>query len=215
MNTSRHPAGQCGFIVYIALIALLVLSLAALALLRSSDTAGVISGNLAFKQAATGAADTGAERAFNELPALAAADVDVPGKYFRFMQAVDADGVPSSIDWSAVPCWGTGGTQSPVPCSNAGDYRVQYVVERLCAIAPVPGDTAEVLARKCVAGQPFSTSSGAGNDNSSHAQTTHTFGAPSGPATVRPAILYRVTVRVQGPRNTTSTVQTVVELPFG
>ena len=214
MKRSTSRAVQRGFIVYIALIALLILSLAALALLRTSDTAGVIAGNLAFKQAATGAADTGAERAFNELPALAAADADVPNRYYRLMQAVDEHGVPATIDWSDVPCWGTDGGGNPVSCADAASYRVQYVIDRLCTSAPVAGDSAEVLARKCVSGQPFSTAGSAGPDNSSHAQTTHIFGGTP-PPPARPTIHYRVTVRVQGPRNTASTVQTVVELPFG
>jgi len=215
MTRRTHSAAQRGFIVYIALIALLILSLAALALLRTSDTAGVIAGNLAFKQAATGAADTGAERAFNELPALATADVDVPGKYYRLMQAVDADGVPSTVDWSSVPCWGIAGSSSPVSCTDAASYRVQYVIDRLCSIAPTPGEASSTLAAKCVSGPPFASAGGAGTDNSSHAQTTQVFGGSGGVSPMRPTIHYRVTVRVQGPRNTGSTVQTVVELPFG
>lgn len=214
MNRATPLPAQRGFIVYIALIALLVLSLAALALLRTSDTAGVIAGNLAFKQAATGAADTGAERAFNELPALAAADVDVPNKYYRLMQAVNGDGVPASVDWSSVPCWAAGGGATPVSCTDAASYRVQYVIERLCATPPTAGEAAAALASKCVSGQPFSSAGGPGSDTSSHAQTTHVFGGLAAVSPTRPTIHYRVTVRVQGPRNTTSTVQTVVELPF-
>ena len=215
MNRPARPCAQRGFMVYIALIALLVLSIAALALLRTSDTAGVIAGNLAFKQAATGAADTGAERAFNELPALAAADVDIPGKYYRLMQAVDADGVPSTVDWSSVPCWGTSGGTAPVSCTDAASYRVQYVIDRLCTLAPTPGEAASTLAGKCVSGAPFSSAGGPGADTGSHAQTTHVFGGTGAVSALRPTIHYRVTVRVQGPRNTASTVQTVVELPFG
>lgn len=214
MNRRRALPAQRGFIVYIALIALLILSIAALALLRTSDTAGVISGNLAFKQAATGAADTGAERAFNELPALASADVDVPGKYYRLMQAVDVDGIPNTIDWSSVPCWAANGGSAPVSCTDASSYRVQYVIDRLCTLAPAAGEAAATLATKCVAGMPFSSAGGAGSDTSSHAQTTHVFGGLAAVSPTRPTIHYRVTVRVQGPRNTTSTVQTVVELPF-
>jgi len=212
---SRARAPQRGVIVFIALIALLILSLAALALLRSSDTAGVISGNLAFKQATTGAADTGAERAFGELPALAAADVDVPGKYFRLMQAVDANGVPTGIDWSAVPCWNTAGGATAIACGDESAYRVQYVIDRLCIELPTPADSPEVLANKCVAGPPFSAAGGSGGDGGSHAQTTNIFGGVAPPSPTRPTIHYRVTVRVQGPRNTRSTVQTTVELPYG
>ena len=175
----------------------------------------MIAGNLAFKQAATGAADTGAERAFNELPALAAADVDVPNKYYRLMQAVDSTACPAASTGPACPAGARPAAATRCPCSDAASYRVQYVIDRLCTSAPVPGDPAGVLAGKCVSGQPFSTAGSAGSDNSSHAQTTHVFGGVTPVSPTRPTIHYRVTVRVQGPRNTTSTVQTIVELPFG
>ncbi|MDM0044637.1 hypothetical protein QTH91_09110 [Variovorax dokdonensis] len=215
VHSAHRLNTQRGFVVYVALIALLVLSLAALALLRTSDTAGVIAGNLAFRQAATGAADTGAERAFSELPALASANVDVPNKYFRFMQNVDAWGVPSSIDWSNVPCWSPSAQEGTVSCTDSALYRVQYVIDRLCIDEPLPADTVTILAAKCVGGKPFSTAGSAGNDRSSHAQTTHVFGGIMMAPPTRPTIHYRVTVRVQGPRNTSSLVQTVVEVPFG
>lgn len=209
---------QDGVIVFIALIAVLVLSLAAVALLRSTDTAGVISGNVAFKEAATAAADTGAERAFNALPTLAKNDVDVAGTYFRLMQPVDANGVPNSIDWSSpsVPCYDTAGGSATILCSDESLYRVQYVIDRLCTIAPTTTDPLTLLTSKCVAGQPFSAGGdAAGSDNNSHAQTTNVFGSLTPPPPTRPTIHYRVTVRVLGPRSTVSLVQTTIELPFG
>ncbi|MDM0115272.1 hypothetical protein QTI66_24190 [Variovorax sp. J22R133] len=209
---------QRGVIVFIALIALLILSLAALSLLRSTDTAGVISGNVAFKQAATSAADTGAERAFTALPALAAADVDTstPHKYSRTMLIVDADGVPTlPFKWEDLPCYDNAGGATPIDCSNESTYRVQYVIDRLCTIAPVAGDSLTQLTSKCVAGQPFAAGSAVGADTDSHAQTTNVFGGLTPPPAVRPTIHYRITVRVLGPRNASSIVQTTVELPFG
>jgi type IV pilus assembly protein PilX len=216
LQTNR---AQRGVIVFIALIAVLVLSLAAVALLRSSDTAGVISGNMAFKSATTNAADTGAERAFNALPTLAAADADVPGRYYRLMQAVDANGVPTAVannNWANVPCYDVRGGAVAILCSDESyDYKVQYVIERLCTIAPLTTDPLTLLTSKCVAGQPFSSGGSAGDDLNSHAQTTNVFGSLTPPPPTRPTIHYRVTVRVQGPRNTASIVQTTVELPFG
>lgn len=211
----RSSTQQKGVVVFIALIAVLVLSLAAAALLRSTDTAGVISGNAAFKQAATSIADTGAERAFNALPALAEADADVANKYYRLMQAVDATGVPSTITWSSVPCYDHEGSVATISCTDESLYRVQYVIDRLCTTAPAKTDPLTLLTSKCVAGQPFSAGGNAGDDNNSHAQTTNIFGSLTPPPATRPTIHYRVTVRVLGPRNTSSIVQTTIELPFG
>ncbi|WP_143072446.1 MULTISPECIES: hypothetical protein [unclassified Variovorax] len=215
-STGSRAKSQRGVIVFIALIALLVLSLASVALLRSTDTAGVISGNVAFKEATTSAADTGAERAFSALPALATADADVTGKYFRTMQPVDANGVPTTIDWATVPCYDNAGGATATDCGDQSAYRVQYVIDRLCTTAPTTTDPLTLLTSKCVAGQPFSAGGGSvGTDTNSHAQTTNVFGGLTPPSPTRPTIHYRVTVRVQGPRNTVSVVQTTIELPFG
>lgn len=207
---------QRGVIIFIALIAVVLLSLAALALIRSTDTAGVISGNAAFKEAAISAADTGAERAFNALPALAAADADVANKYYRLMLTVDANGLPNTVVWSSVPCYDIAGGAATISCTDESTYRVQYVIDRLCTTAPTTADPLTLLTTKCVAGQPFSAGGGnVGSDINSHAQTTNVFGSLTPPPPTRPTIHYRVTVRVQGPRSTSSIVQTTVELPYG
>ncbi len=207
-------AHQRGVVLFVALIGMVVLALAAAALIRSADTSAVIAGNLAFKDAATHAADTGVERAFNALPALAAADVDVTGQYFRLMQPVDASGVPAGVDWQgSVPCWDTTGAMIPVNCNDGSAFRVQYVIERLCNTAPLPSEPITSLTDKCVAGQPFSVSGSVGNDRDSHTPSGN-YGVPPVTGAVPPTIHYRVTVRVRGPRNTASLVQTTIELPY-
>ena len=69
--TSNHSStlkfGQQGIVLFIALIALVVMSLAAVALIRSVDTNTLIAGNLSFKQAATTSADAGVEAAISQL----------------------------------------------------------------------------------------------------------------------------------------------------
>jgi len=55
--------GQRGVVLFFALIALLAMSLAAVALIRSVDTSTIIAGNLAFKQSTTKAGDSGIEAA--------------------------------------------------------------------------------------------------------------------------------------------------------
>lgn len=215
MSGRRSPTmrmHQRGVVLFVALIAMVVLALAASAMIRSADTSAVIAGNLAFKDAATHAADTGVERAFNALQGLAAADVNVPGQYFRLMQPVDARGVPSTVNWATVPCYDANGGPGVVSCADGSEYRVQYVIERLCTQAPIPGEPVTALSSKCVGGQPFSTAGNAGNDRDSH-KPSGNYGVPPVSAAVPPTIHYRVTVRVLGPRNTASLVQATIESP--
>jgi Tfp pilus assembly protein PilX len=60
---------QQGMVLFFALIALVVMSLAAVALIRSVDTNTMIAGNLGFKQSATVSADSGVETAIDWLGA--------------------------------------------------------------------------------------------------------------------------------------------------
>lgn len=213
LSADLRQRRQKGVVLFVALIALVVISLAAVALIRSSDTASVISGNLAFKEATTHAADIGVELAFNALPALTAANVDVPNQYFSLMQMTDASGVPSTINWAGVPCYRNDGSTAAISCTDQSAYRVQYVVDRLCDAAPLPTEPVTVLTSKCVAGQPFSAGGGTGEDINSHTPSGG-YGVPIAVPTNPPTIHYRVTVRVQGPRNTYSIVQATIELPY-
>lgn len=54
---------QRGVVLFFALIALVAMSLAAVALIRSVDTSTLIAGNLAFKQATKNSAEAGIEAA--------------------------------------------------------------------------------------------------------------------------------------------------------
>ncbi len=67
--TQHNIHRQKGVVLFFALIALVVMSLAAVALIRSVDTNTLIAGNLAFKQSAMASADTGVETAIKWLDA--------------------------------------------------------------------------------------------------------------------------------------------------
>lgn len=62
-----HPAKQAGVVLFIALIALVVMSLAAVALIRSVDTNTLIAGNISYKQSALVSSDSGVETALSWL----------------------------------------------------------------------------------------------------------------------------------------------------
>jgi len=186
VRAQRRPAKpekQRGVVLFIALIALVALTLAGIALVRSMDTGNVIAGNLAFKQAALQASDTGVEKAFAALPNIIATSLDtnIPGQYFATIQPVDAKGVPTTINWAT-----TLSDTTTVP-----GYTVQYVIDRLCQ-GPTPVTDIQT---KC-----SSVASLGGGSKKANAPV---FSSAT-------AVYYRVTVRVTGPRNSVSMVQIIL-----
>lgn len=213
MNTQRAQAKaaprdgaysrskQKGAVLFIALIVLVAMMLASIALVRSVDTANVIAGNLAFKQATVQAADFGVEVAATELPNIIAGAVDTdvtPGAsgapnywYYATRRDADATGVPitkeagiagaaTAIDWTNVP----------VATTVAGNA-VQVVIDRLC-LGPAPVTD---IAANC-----FFEGSTAGGTKKKGGSVF----------TAVTTVYYRVTARVTGPRNTVSMVQAIV-----
>ncbi|MEK6664244.1 MAG: pilus assembly protein PilX [Pseudomonadota bacterium] len=185
---SSSGTRQKGVILFFTLIALVVMSLAAIALVRSVDTSISISGNAAFKQATVQTGDAGIEIAAAALPGivLASAEQNIANQYFALEQPVDATGLPTTINWGTVPCRDTAGTV--VSCGDNSLYRIQYVIDRLC------GGTLPVtnILENCVAKNPLDDGS---KKNNAPQFTTST------------KVYYRATVRVQGPRNATSIIQ--------
>jgi Tfp pilus assembly protein PilX len=64
IKNSPTKKSQNGLVLFIALIALVAMSLAAAALIRSVDSGVLVAGNLAFKQSAIMSAETGIARAY-------------------------------------------------------------------------------------------------------------------------------------------------------
>jgi len=187
---------QRGIVLFVALIALVLLSVASIALVRSFGAGASIAGNVAFKQAATQAGDIGVELAFNALKTNilpSKMDINIPLQYFALMQVDDLNGVPKNIDWGKYPCFGTSAdpTQPTVVCDDESTYRVQYVIDRQCesagGVLPVTN-----IEKQCIIGP--------GDDIGSHRAGNVVFSSP-------PSVFYRVTVNVRGPRKTSSIVQ--------
>jgi len=181
-------ARQNGVALIISLIALVAMTLAGLALMRSVDTTNLISGNLAFRQASLHATDVGVEAALLQLNTIVTTSLDAnfPSgcatgacNYYPIKQTVNNAGIPSAINWTLVPSF-----------TVDSSYAVQYVIDRLCdGPAPVTDVTA-----KCMNAAGTSVGSKkAGAVSFSSAQQ----------------VFYRSTVRVVGPRNTVSIVQTL------
>lgn len=186
------PKTQSGVVLVIALIVLVALSLAGVALVRSTDTGTMISGNMAFRQAAVHAVDTGVESAFTAISGAggfaaspATSTITAAGRYSSTIlpDASPADGLPD-VDWAAVPGVAVSGNT------------VRWVVERLCS---TNATTTAEIERRC-------TVLPTGQFYQSYKMGVIT---PSANAL---AVAYRVTVRVEGPRNTVVFSQSVITL---
>jgi len=202
----RLPAWhrQNGVVMLVALIVLVVMTLAGIALMRSMDTSNLIAGNMAFKQAATHSADIGVESAIAWLEQNSATNnLDVTVAAAGYSASTDnnanyplGDAFWSKLEPSGV-ChlnqFGQGCISSPEP--NANGNRVSYMIQRLCAA------TGNRNGAGCsvVAGTVVSSGN---NEGAGEEQLSSSFAA----------VYYRITVRVIGPRNSVSYVQSIISL---
>jgi len=176
-------SNQQGVVLFFALIALVAMSLAAVALIRSVDTNSAISGNLSFKQSTLLSADRGVETAITWATGnIAALNADATANgYYATSNAdakalVDASGVLDGID-------------------SEGN-RIIYVVQRMCTVTGAPDPLT------CLYG-PKSTDSLCGNNAGDEPPPKVLCEKSAGPA-------YRVTSKVSGPKNTVSYIQAFV-----
>jgi type IV pilus assembly protein PilX len=196
--------------MFIALLVMVALSLAGIALIRSADTATIVAGNLAFKQAATSAVDRSVEQAiealFDPVADMTTSDPVISNKtanllaqnYFACVQAAAGGCLPANTPIPEVPTVMTtvarfasaGLNAGLVPVDAAGN-RSYYVIERMCAN---PGAAV------------------GSNCNLSNLALGADAGTQHYEGLVRPGdAYYRVTVRVEGPRNTVQYAQAFVK----
>jgi len=200
---------QRGVALFFALVSLVAIMLAAVVLVRSVDTSMLISGNLAFQQAATSSADAGTEAAVTYLAGIEAANGAtnvLTNSAHPFNQDNAAAGYYASLDpaKSMSAASGTrfqwitsgGGKDSVLVGTDSSGNTVSYVIQRMCRTSGV-----EVTAANCLF-------SGAALDNNKQniplpQEICKGTGCPV-------AGMIRVTTKVTGPKNTVSYVQAFV-----
>jgi type IV pilus assembly protein PilX len=197
MNRVRLPSRQRGTFVFMALIVLVVIMIASAGLMRSVGSGVFLSGNMAFRQAATFGADAGIEAARNLLITRGGqTGSDVIATDTAYYSSTSAAFSPTTFNWGLAFKVNNG---VPDPAGNV----VHYVIHRLCLRDGVlfsPNDTAT--------GQQCATGEGAGGGLSTATAMQYGNGALVGPG----ARYFRVTVRVVGPRSTVSFVQATLSL---
>jgi len=188
LKSNSRPAKQAGVVLFIALIALIVMSLAAVALIRSVDTNTMIAGNLSFKQSALISADSGVETALSWLGIDRNLDNNIisSGYYASFSE--DAKALADGNN--AKPATGANITAGLDSSGNT----IRYVIERMCK------NTGPANTSHCLYGPP-----GEDENSKSHCDLSNPcLGEPTG------ALLYRITTKVTGPKNTVSYSQVFV-----
>ena len=207
MKTDRTPIvrRQRGVVLFIALIVMVAMSLAAIALIRSVDTTNILIGNLAFRQSSILPANMAVEQAAAALfpeaaptgvPAIADPTADLPAEnYFASWQnSDDARGVPTLLQTrtNAAALTKTLDAQDNANANVAVANRtvVRYMIERMClAAGPAKASNCDMMP-----------------PNQNPGTTVH----DESTATLTPIPFYRVTIRVDGPQNTASFLQAML-----
>jgi Tfp pilus assembly protein PilX len=215
LNARDACRRQRGVVLFFALIALVVMSLAAVALIRSVDTSTLIAGNLAFRQSARTAGDRGFEDALSWLgvndAAMDAAGISTfldPGCptncAHTFNKTNTAVGYYSNIDnlnLFADATWNISGI--PEAVDSSGNH-TRYIIQRVCRDAFTRAGSDHCLFTQAIL-------DGFGRSTPVPASVCYT---PPGAVDYCPKAgqspQYRITVRTVGPSLTVSYLQAIV-----
>lgn len=210
----NHPNRERGASLLFSLMALIVMSLAAVAVARSVGSGVLIIGNLGFKQDATAASAAGTDQAItwlqgNIVGGLLDNDQADKGYYATSNDMLDATGNrTSSSRKMAVVKWNgscPASSSSYLSCdmrafsspTKVNGNNIQWVITRLCANAGPPDQATNPCVRPPLVIGATSTERGEVMPSSRFTQ------GGSSP-------FYRVIVRVDGPRNTVSYTESLI-----
>jgi hypothetical protein len=212
-STGRWPsrrggaaaAGQRGLVLFVALVALVVLAFAAASMMRSVDTATLVAGNIADRQASVQESDRGVEaaraflldRAINDPNYLNSATNPTPTRALPYSSnngGLDWD--PRRHDWNQ---------RAALLPAGAGGNEIYYVIHRMCDLDTQGTPRGNFLdaANNCML-VTANLGSDAAREEVSYGRRNF-----SSAATGRP--VYRVTIRVLGPKNAQTFVQATLQ----
>ena len=204
--------GQRGVVLLFSLIALGIMLIVAVALVRSFNSSLFTAGNIGFKRDLQNQSERAVDVVLNEfrtggnLASPSARESNKPAhNYSATMLPVNAQGIPDALQNNTTfSLVGSTGKDIPVTGMNV---TVRYVVDRLCATT---GDETSLGAGVCrLADNPVpvgtSLSNLQGADRAPLCPTCSS-AAPQG-------VVYRLSIKVTGPRNTQSFFQSTFTVP--
>jgi len=206
----RLASRQRGVVLLFSLIALVVLLIAAVALMRSFNSSLFLSGNIAFKRDLQNQGERAIDFALTQFRAggsldnsgARAANVQAQN-YSATMLPTNAQGIPaalqSDLGFNAV---GDPGKDIAVPDQQV---QVRYVVDRMCSL---PGDEGTLAPGVCVLSNNPPPAGGSASDLQNAARSLN---GQKGAASL--GVVYRLSVRVRGPRDTQAFFQSTFTVP--
>ena len=182
----HRPAAQKGVVLVFALIALVAMTLAALAMMRSTETSNLVAGNIGLKQGAAQEADRIMNVAFACLDssgALLSASLENNRTTCNYYASVQPDtqrpfGIPDVLETVS-------GTTDPATGNTSA-----FVIERLCSATGAFSD------QNCLE-SPF------GKKMEFEDHNWRILATP-------PQALYRISIKVSGPRNVAAYSQMIL-----
>jgi type IV pilus assembly protein PilX len=203
MNRLQFASGtrQRGVVLIFSLIVLLILAIGAVAVLRSVGSSLLSAGNLAFHRDLVNQAEQAVTNVMTEFktngpPLGGATTADLQAaNYVSTALPTNAQGVPlvllDNAAFAAVATPGLAPAGNDIPGATP-DVTIRYIIDRLCT------NTGTASSPNCVQSTGLPTG-GTANRNTAVAP-------PS-------ATVYRISVRVDGPRNTQAFLQTTFTKP--
>lgn len=209
---------QRGVVLIIVLIVLVAMTMAAVSLMRSGNTAMLVAGNMAFRQAAIRAGDIGTETAITWLQTNSAGTTlykniptsgyfaieqnPAPGQTWDDFWKTQLDPSPASRPVSAAINSGsvmtlptdTGASLSTM--TSGSGTTISYVIHRLCT-----AQTSPTTSGTYCASSPTSTTTSGNSKTAGYV-----------PLKYNNQVYYRITSRIEGPRNTVSYVQSIIAM---
>lgn len=228
-------ASQRGVVLFFTLIALVIMSLAAVALIRSVDTGTMIAGNLSFRQGASASADTGIEAAIawmgNTTQTMREASKNILTDFDYALNKTG--GVGGYTDDSGNACclnkgyysnidpnlsltdgsgiqWDNSDSTLVLIGGNTVDVagnEIRYVIQRMCRTADkLPHRNEDVPNNQTGCLMSSAMLDNWGKQIPYATQVCNGGGCP----TLGETAMMRITARVKGPKNTISYIQTIV-----
>ena len=203
----RRPSGaaQRGVVMLFGLIALAIMLIGAAAMVSSMNTSLLNAGNLGFKRDMTNQADRALAKAIAQLETGAlATDATraqhlVAQNYRATILAATAQGLPNALVGDDAGFAAVGNTANDIAVAAQG-ITIRYVIDRLCV------NTGPVAPDHC------SLESDASRVAGSESELISAENNSSGSSAIPTRVLYRVSIRVTGPRNTQAFYQATLAL---
>lgn len=177
---------QRGMVVIVALLALVAMTLAGLAVMRTVDTGVLLSGNIAFRKNAVNSGGAGIQAAEVWLVSKTASDLESDSGSNGYYASWNTSFNPKTFNW------GSDSTSKAVSSStDETGNTIRYVIHRLCDI------TGPSVNARCV--RPKGASEGGPKEAGNYEQGTGLKGSAQ--------VYFRITARVTGPKGAVSFVQ--------